>query len=199
VRIDRSAFVKDVVALLAGCALAGAPATSSAQSRQPYGVQLSAFGTGIPVNGGTLGGLGIEGQFRVNRLKNLSIAGGPVSLGLGAQYTTHNSADDYSLKVFGMFIEPRLVITVNSLRYRPYLSARLAVLRQSSDFASSSNGTAAGLGAGAVYRLTSTINLDVGAGAVFQRFSDAKTPAGAPFRFGSLLSYAAKIGLNFGL
>lgn len=175
------------------------PARGIAQSAQPYSVQASAFTTGILVNNGTLGGFGAEGQFRLNRLKSIKATGGPLSLGIGAQFTSHKSSDNYTLRVAGIFIEPRVVIDVGSARVFPYLSARLAALRQSSDFASSTSGAAVGLGGGVAYKLTQYVNLDAGLAGVYQNFSDARTSGGNIFQFGSLASYAAKIGVNIGL
>jgi hypothetical protein len=175
------------------------PSFTSAQSAQKYGVQASVFTTGIPVNDGTLNGFGIEGQFRLNRLKDIEATGGPLSLGIGGQYTSHSSADDRTLKVSGVFVEPRVVIDKGSAeRFFPYVSARVAALRQSSDFASTTNGFAVGVGGGFGYKLGPSMNLDVGVAVLQQSFGDATTPSGASFKFGSLISYAAKIGVNLG-
>jgi hypothetical protein len=175
------------------------PNAVSAQSAQKYGLQGSVFTTGIPVNDGTLGGVGAEAQFRFNQLKDIKATGGPLSLGIGGQYTSHKSKDDLTLKVSGLFIEPRVVIDKSSAEhFFPYLSARVGLLRQSSDFASTTNGFAVGVGLGFGYKLNANVNLDVGAAALQQSFSDASTSTGGAFRFGSLISYVAKVGLNFG-
>jgi hypothetical protein len=182
-----------------GVCLLSLPSTVTAQSAQKYGLQASVFTTGIPVNDGMLGGFGAEVQFRLNQLKDIKATGGPLSLGIGGQYTSHKSADDLTLKVSGVFIEPRIVIDKSSAeRFFPYLSARVALLSQSSDFAASTSGFAVGIGGGFGYKLNAKVNLDVGVAALQQSFSDANTPGGGTFRFGSLISYVAKVGFNFG-
>lgn len=186
------------VLLLHGAVLGLLPHSVRAQSAQKYAFQLAALSTTIDVGGGGSGttGVGIEPQLRFNRL--YSTERYALSLGLGAQYTSHASGPD-ELNLTGVFLEPRFVPVVGSTWVFPYISGRVALMRQSSNFGSASAGSAFGAGAGLVIRLSSTINFDAGAQLLRQQFGDFTfTDDGSPGGFNPFTTYAAKIGLNFG-
>lgn len=174
----------------------GTATRASAQSAQKYALQVAVLGTGIRYGGGaTLRGIGFEPQFRFNRL--VSREAYAISLGLGAQYTTHASGGD-ELNIAGAFVEPRFVPVIGSSKVFPYLSGRLAYLQQSNNFGTSSTGFAYGAGGGFVVKLTTTVNLDAGVQLVRQQFGDFELTNGDPVGFVPFTTYAAKIGLNFG-
>jgi hypothetical protein len=166
------------------CASLAAP--SAAQSRQPLSLQVS--GLFAKPFGGDYddfrvgSGGGGEAQIRYTP--------GALSIGAGFQLTSHSSPgyvltlDDGSLvdvsgvgaKIFGAFIEPRYVIFVGSDRIAPYVSARLSMLHYGTDanwadrsqpYRGTLNWNTTGLtangGGGLMVRLTSRMNLDLGA------------------------------------
>ena len=184
--------------LSSGLLVAAASTAVSAQSAQRYALQIAGLATTI--GGGDLSeavrGYGIEPQFRFNRL--VSKEGYAISLGLGAQYTKH-STEFENLNISGVFLEPRFVPVIGSSSVFPYLSGRLAFLKQDSNFGSSSTGYAFGAGGGLVIKLTKTVNLDAGAQLVRQKFGEFTfDDDGGAAMFNPLTTYAAKIGLNFG-
>ena len=182
--------------LLNGLLLCGASAVSSAQSAQKYALQVAVLGTGIRYGGGTTAnGVGIEPQLRFNRL--LSRERFAISLGIGAQYTSHTAGGD-KLNIAGAFLEPRFVPVIGSSRVFPYLSGRLAFLQQSSNFGTESTGLAFGAGGGLVLKLSNSVNLDAGVQLVRQQFGDFEFNDGAAGTFNPFTTYAAKVGLNFG-
>jgi hypothetical protein len=168
-----------------------------AQSAQKYALQIAVLSTSINSGDGSssISGAGLEPQIRFNRL--VSKEGFAVSLGLGAQYTRHSSGGD-DLNISGAFLEPRFVPVIGSSNLFPYVSGRLALLRQSSNFGTSSNGYAYGAGGGIVIKLSKTVNLDAGAQLVRQKFGEFVFNDGDPAEFLPFTTYAAKIGLNFG-
>lgn len=179
-----------------GVLVSGTAVSAAAQSAQKYALQVAVLGTGIRYGGGTTAnGVGIEPQLRFNRL--VSREQFAVSLGLGAQYTKHTAGGD-ELTIAGAFVEPRFVPVIGSSRVFPYLSGRLAFLRQSSNFGTESTGLAFGGGGGLVIKLSSSVNLDGGVQLVRQQFGDFEFNDGAPGTFKPFTTYAAKIGLNFG-
>lgn len=173
--------------------------SANAQSAQKYALQVAALSTSISVGSGssTINGYGIEPQLRFNRLYVTESFG--VSLGLGAQYTSHTRGSQ-TLKIAGVFIEPRWVPVLGSTTFFPYLAGRLALLQQSSDFASSSTGAAYGAGAGVAIKLTPRLNLDAGVALVRQQFGDASFSgtSGGSAQFKPFTSYAAKVGVSWG-
>lgn len=166
-----------------------------AQSAQPYSIQLAAFFTAIDAGSGTISGIGIEPQFRLNHIY-ASEGFGALSLGIGGQYTTHTKGSD-KLTITGGFLEPRWVPAIRSNVIAPYLSLRLAVLHLKGEFANvpggSSGGTGFGAGAGIAAKLSRTVNLDAGVQFVRQAFGDIGSTSFKPFT-----TYAAKIGLSLG-
>jgi len=168
-----------------------------AQSAQKYALQLAVLSTSIGVGTGatSTGGIGFEPQIRFNRL--VSREGFAISLGLGGQYTKHSAGGD-ELNISGVFLEPRFVPVIGSSSIFPYLSGRLALLRQSSNFGTNSGGYAFGAGGGIVIKLSKTVNLDGGAQLVRQKLGDFTFSDGDPGQFNPFTTYAAKVGLNFG-
>jgi hypothetical protein len=185
-RAHRAALV---AATLAPCALA-------AQSAQRFGVQVAALFTEIDRDGQVIRGAGIEPQFRFNRLVSTESLGA-LSLGIGAQLTSHTKGND-ELRILGAFVEPRWVPPLPSTTIFPYLSGRVALLRVDGSFvfapSGQSWGSAYGAGGGVVVRLSRTVNLDVGAQLLRQRFGDVGI-----VRFRPFTTYAAKAGLSIGL
>lgn len=170
-----------------------------AQSAQPYSVQLAVLFTSFK-NGGSssIAGTGVEPQFRLNRLYSTE-SFGALSLGIGGQYTSHSSSGQ-TLTISGVFLEPRWVpAAIRSNNVAPYLSARLAFLRQSNNFGSSSSGSGFGGGGGLAVKLTKTTNLDAGVQLVRQSFGDFKVNgASQTSSFLPFTTYAAKVGISLG-
>lgn len=160
---------------------------ADAQSAQPYSLQLAALFTSFDNGGVNVGGVGVEPQFRLNRLYSTEDFGA-LSLGIGGQFTSHSRGGD-NLKISGLFFEPRWVPALTSNTVFPYLSARLAFLRQSNNFeAPSSSGTGFGAGGGLAIKLTKTVNLDAGVQLVRQKLGD----------FEGFTTYTAKAGFSVG-
>jgi hypothetical protein len=132
-----------------------------AQSAQPYSLQASGLFNAI------LGGLftnlhdgwGTEAQFRYTP--------GALSVGAGFQITFHDlEARTESASLYGGFIEPRYRIYAGSNVVAPYVSARLALLKMSftgGDLSLSSVLLQLNGGGGVLVRLSSRLNLDLGA------------------------------------
>jgi hypothetical protein len=185
--------------LVVGAALALVSSDGSAQSRQPYSVQASVLATAINFNAQNVGGVGIEAQLRANRLAVSER--GILSAGLGFQSSSHTSGSQ-RVDLRGVFLEPRYAFVLQSDRWFPYLAARIAVLRQSGNFATASNGFGAGAGGGVVVALSPRVNLDFGGAAIRQTFGDVTltgTAQGTPARFEPFFGYALKAGINLGL
>ncbi|MBC7844495.1 MAG: outer membrane beta-barrel protein [Gemmatimonadaceae bacterium] len=194
-RFARRAFNSAGLIIAAICTAAP---QAHAQSAQPYSVQLAVLFTSFK-NGGSssIGGTGVEPQFRLNRLYSTE-SFGALSLGIGGQYTSHSSSGQ-TLTISGLFLEPRWVpAAIRSNNVAPYLSARLAFLRQSNNFGSSSNGSGFGGGGGLAIKLTKTTNLDAGIQLVRQTFGDIKLNGGATTTFLPFTTYAAKVGISLG-
>ena len=181
------------VALAITCA---APVLS-AQSRQRFSLQAS--GLYAKPFGGDYetfkvgNGMGAEAQLRYTP--------GAFSIGAGFQLTSH-TAPSYALllddgsradvtgvgvKLFGAFIEPRVVFLVGSDRIAPYISGRLSLLRYSNTanwairsqsysgtMSSNTSGLTANGGGGMLVRLTPRTNLDLGATYGFSSFGKFK-------------------------
>jgi hypothetical protein len=176
-------------ALLLACA---APALA-AQSRQRLSLQVS--GLYAKPFGGDYetfkvgNGIGTEAQLRYTP--------GVFSIGAGFQYTSHNAPsyllvlDDESrvdvtgvgVKLFGAFVEPRMVIPTGSDRVAPYLSARMSLLHYSNaanwafqgqpyagKMSSNTSGLTANGGGGLLVRMTPRVNMDLGATYGFSSF-----------------------------
>lgn len=138
-----------------------------AQSAQPYSVQASGLFNAI------LGGLvtnlqdgwGAEAQFRYTP--------GALSVGAGFQFTFHDLEDrTEGARLYGGFIEPRYRIYAGSNVVAPYASARLSLLKMSfsgGDLALSSMFMQLNGGGGILIRMSSRLNLDLGASFGYDR------------------------------
>lgn len=178
--------------------VASAAPSARAQSAQPVSLQVSVLGTSIGRSSSSVGGIGVEPQLRFNRVLR-SEGMGALSVGIGGQWTKHTSGSD-ELTISGGFIEPRWVPPVSFAEGRvfPYVSARLAMLRQSNNFGASSGGTAFGGGGGLAIVLGRQLNLDFGFALVQQKFDDIRLNNGGTGSFESLTAYAAKAGFSYG-
>ena len=167
-----------------------------AQGGQKYGFQVAGLATSIGTGSGSISGVGIETQLRANTLHaSESFA---LSLGLGAQLTNHTDAGD-NIQITGVFLEPRWVPHTPLERVFPYVSGRLAFLRQSSNFGSASTGPGFGAGVGVAILLTKTLNFDAGVALVRQQFGDfTLNDSALPGTFAPFNTYAAKIGISWG-
>jgi hypothetical protein len=132
-----------------------------AQSAQAFSLQASGLVNGVfgEVFTGLKDGVGAEGQFRYTP--------GALSVGAGFQFTVHKvegRAED--ARLYGGFIEPRHLIHVGSNTAAPYVSARFSVLKvgfSGGDLSLSSTFMQLNGGGGLLTRLSSRLNLDVGA------------------------------------
>lgn len=181
--------------LIAVTTLFGAPAEPvAAQSAQPWSIQGSLLAAGQDIGGELVAGVGIEAQLRYTPPSLWSFGG-------GVQWSSHTSGPD-TLDLMGLFFEPRYTVDIGSDRVAPYLAGRVALLRQTSNFAAvseetSSNGAAVGGGGGLLIRATPRVNLDLGAALVYQTLGDA-TASNATVSFGSFVGYVAKAGVSIG-
>ena len=162
-------------------AVLGAIVTPSlaAQSAQRFSIQASGLfvGTYGEAYEGMNGGQGLEAQLRYTP--------SVWSFGLGFQRSSH-SFDDTGLGgedvvLSGVFFEPRRVMDVGSTAYAPYLSARLAVLRESVDieyqgqpYSAEASGTQLNLGGGVLLRVSPRVNVDLGATVGLINFGDVE-------------------------
>ena len=173
---------------------ASAASTARAQSAQPWSVQASLLAAGQDINGSLVSGVGFEGQFRYTPAALWS-------LGLGVQYSSHKSGSE-TVNISGVFLEPRYSFDIGSDRIAPYVAGRFAFLRESSTLAGagdvSSSGTALGGGGGLLIRATRTVNVDIGAAFVSQKFSDTEGDNGVTVSFDRFVGYVVKAGLSIG-
>lgn len=172
-----------------------------AQGAQKYGAQLSVLSTAIIYGNNTTssGGVGLEPQFRLNRVFRSPTAG-VVSLGIGGQWTTHSSGPD-EITITGAFLEPRWVPPVSFERVFPYIAGRIALLQQSNNFGTSSSGSAFGAGGGIAFVVTSRLNIDAGVAIVRQSFGDfefTRQGLSGTGEFKPFTTYAAKLGFSLG-
>ena len=169
-----------------------------AQSRQPWSLQASPLFTAQDLGGsaGTVAGLGFEAQLRRTFAR--------WSLGAGLQYSSHSSGGD-DLTLTGVFVEPRLVLNATVGPFAPYLAGRIAYLHgkltsEALTGEGSSNGAAFGVGAGLIYPLTRTVNIDVGGAVLRQSLGDMTLddPNTTVKTFPSFFGYVLKAGLSIG-
>ncbi len=164
-----------------GALIAGALTSSSleAQSAQKLSIQVSGLyvGTFGEAYEGLENGPGAEFQIRYTP--------SVWSFGFGAQISSHGFSDavlgDESVKLAGVFLEPRRTIDVGSSQFAPYVSARLAFLKQSLDVdiqgtsvSASASGAQLNAGGGVLVRLTPRVNLDLGATIGLINFGDVE-------------------------
>jgi len=186
-----------------------APGKATAQSAQAVSIQVSGLYNAVFGNVfQTLkNGLGGEGQIRYTP--------GALSFGLGFQYTTHdrppvNSGEPaLDLRLYGGFIEPRYRIHTGSNVWAPYLSARFSLLKVGfSDpaFTLSSSFIQINGGGGLLYRLSSRVNLDLGAtfgynqlgsGTLEFESQTSTTTAAVPLSSGA--NMVVRVGFAFGI
>lgn len=132
-----------------------------AQSAQPFSLQASGLVNGVfkGVFMGLQDGVGGEAQFRYTP--------GALSVGAGFQFTIHElAARSENVRLYGGFVEPRYRIHAGSNVVAPYVSARFSVLKvgfSQGDLSLSSTFIQLNGGGGLLTRLTSRLNLDVGA------------------------------------
>lgn len=173
------------------------PAATHAQSGTLWSLQGSALYVGLSGDAyeGLGGGIGAEGQLRYNFEKGWSLGG-------GLQFSTHSFDEGLSgadnLTLFGVFAEPRKVITTSSTRAFPYISARLAFLRQGTEVAGTSVSTT-GLqingGGGVLINVAPNTNLDLGMTLGAVSFGEYSTGIEA----GSGTNFVLRAGISIGL
>lgn len=168
-----------VCSAIAMIAADSAKAQSAQQfSLQASGIYVSVFGDAYE---GMKNGPGVEGQLRFTP--------GAWSFGVGGQLSMHATDEpgfsDYLINLRGVFFEPRRVIDVGSSHVAPYLSARLAFLRQSIDLTldddmdeitlkAQTSGSQINAGGGLLFRLSKRVNLDLGATFGVIQFGDVE-------------------------
>ena len=165
------------------------------QSGQLISLQGSALFVGLSGDAyeGVNSGIGAEGQVRYN-------FPGLWSLGVGLQYSHHSFAPSYGLEplsLFGVFVEPRRVIPMGK-SLAPYVSGRLAFLRQSTDNGAekvSASGLQLNAGGGLLVRLGPSTNLDAGLTVGSVRFGTYSTGNEA----GSGTNWVWRLGLSHGI
>ena len=175
--------------VVATIALATVAFDARAQAAQTWSILGSPFFTAQKFTTSTVAGAGAELQLRY------SLPG--VSIGLGGQYSSHSSGNE-SMKISGLFLEPRYAPDIGSEQIVPYVAARLAFLHQTGNFASASNGYAAGAGGGVMIKINRRVNLDLGGAIVQQSFGDVTLNRGGSARFEAFTGYVAKAGLSVG-
>ncbi|AHG93862.1 hypothetical protein J421_6327 (plasmid) [Gemmatirosa kalamazoonensis] len=178
-------------------ALVTVASVAHAQSERPYSIQAAGLLTSLKLGRtGNIGGAGFEVQGRYTPLSKLSY-------GVGVQYSTHSSFNpglnsDDKLTLSGVFVEPRYAVPLTAARVGVYLAGRLAGLRQTNNFGSSSSGWAVGAGAGVLFHLNQRVDLDGGGAVIRQSLGDVTLNSGGAATFPSFTGYVAKLGLNVG-
>lgn len=167
----------------------------SAQSAQPYSLQVAASYATLHSGGRSIAGFGIAPQLRFNRVLSTENLG-TISLGVGGEYSLHRTGGD-RLQVAGLFVEPRWALPFSAGCAFPFVAARAAVQRVFADFATradgSASGYAVGAGPGVTFRMTRTANLDVGVQLQRQEFRSIR---GTPFTPST--TFAARVGISLG-
>ena len=189
--------------LLLAVALAGMPSRPlAAQSAQAVSLQGSFLFNGVFGNvfTGLLDGIGGEAQVRYTP--------SAFSIGAGFQYTVHELEDrSEDARLYGGFVEPRLRIRAGSNVVAPYISARFALLKvgfSGGDLSLSSSFLQLNGGGGLLVRLSSRVNLDVGATYGYNRLGEgtltSRSGGGSlPVDSGSGSNVVARLGLALGL
>jgi hypothetical protein len=184
--------------------MAGVPLTAHAQSAQRMSIQASGLFLQLYGNDfeGTDPGYGFEAQLRYTP--------SAWSFGAGFQYTTHgieNSPDRATL--VGGFIEPRYVFSTGSASVFPYLSGRFYVVKFTSensdtDIRVTTTGLAGNGGGGVLVRLSTRMNLDLGATFGYFKFNEFTfenlgTGIEGTSEGGNGTNLVGRVGLTFGL
>ena len=162
----------------AALVLAAGSRTADAQSAQRWSLQGSALAV-MPSGSayeGLNSGVGVEAQVRYTP--------SALSWGFGVQYSSHNldlGTSTESVSLSGPFVEPRYVLDIGRATFAPYVSARLAYLRQHVDvqgISASAGGTQVNIGGGVLLRLSPRLNLDAGATYGMINFGDVVLSSG---------------------
>ena len=210
-----------LLAVFAGACIASPVA---AQSAQRWSIQASALY--VAVFGSAYDGLknGTGGEFQVRVTPSLW------SYGFGVQYSVHDLKDapGNNIGLGGVFFEPRRVFDVGSPKFAPYLSARVAYLQQSANltvivnriartdpgvtlsvapqqtFTLNASGFQGNVGGGVLMKLSSRVNLDLGATAGVIRFGNVTAKSGSqttsfPGTSGTGQNVVVRGGLAIGL
>ncbi len=186
-------FRRSALSALVAVSFAALPL--GAQSAQRWSLQASGLYVGVygDAYDGLDAGVGGEAQARITPSL--------WSYGFGLQYSSHGlkNLPSTNVALTGVFFEPRRVFDVGSGKYAPYLSSRIAVLRQSANFdvadgrvaqqtppdvtlsvrqraalEVSATGFQGNVGGGVLTRLSPRVNLDIGATLGVIKFGDAK-------------------------
>jgi hypothetical protein len=173
-----------------------------AQSAQPFSLQASGLVNGVfgGVFTGLQDGLGGEAQFRYTP--------GALSVGAGFQFTIHQIQGRMEdARLYGGFIEPRYRIHAGSNVVAPYISARFSVLKvgfSGGDLSLSSTFMQLNGGGGLLTRLSSRLNLDLGATFGYNRLGSgtltrASSGTAVPVESSSGSNVVVRLGLAIGL
>ncbi|HYV97059.1 MAG TPA: outer membrane beta-barrel protein [Gemmatimonadaceae bacterium] len=199
-------------------AIALAAQSASAQTSQRFSVQGSGLFAGLFGSAFDDFKDGVGGELQ------LRYTPGVWSLGVGVQYTVHNTTAGAEgvidkVKLLGFFFEPRYVIDAGSAKFAPYVSARLAMssmhLDLSPDLAEPGitltvqrpTGPTINGGGGILFKLNSRVNLDVGATYGYTKFNkititatnDAGQSESEKFDVGHGTNIVARIGFAIGI
>ena len=210
------------IGLAMGCAATLLLASQArAQSAQMVSLQFSGLAAvlfGSEFEGIDPGG-GVEAQIRFTP--------SAFSIGGGFQYTVHGSDifandptvnADFTFKLFGGFIEPRVVVPVQSDVVAPYISARLSVLREQGSVTAqdptlgeveitvAATGVLGNAGGGLLFAASRRVNVDVGATVGYGTFGEFTVEVdGVPVDIGPTSGSRAggnivfRVGLAIGL
>lgn len=173
-----------------------------AQSAQPFSLQASGLVIGVfrGVFMGLQDGIGGEAQIRYTP--------GALSVGAGFQFTIHELEDrTENVRLYGGFVEPRYRIHAGSNVVAPYLATRFSVLKvgfSQGDLSLSSTYIQLNGGGGLLTRLTSRLNLDVGATFGYNRLgrgtlTTKSTGAAEPVQSRTGSNIVIRLGLVLGL
>jgi hypothetical protein len=173
-----------------------------AQSAQAFSLQGSALVNGVfgDVFTGLQDGIGGEAQFRYTP--------GALSVGAGFQFTVHGVEGRMEdVRLYGGFIEPRHRIHVGSNVVAPYVSGRLSVLKvgfSGGDLSLSSTFMQLNGGGGLLVRMSSRLNLDVGATFGYNRLGSGvltseSSGTAVPVESSSGSNIVIRLGLAIGL
>lgn len=173
-----------------------------AQSAQPFSLQASGLVNGVFGNvfTGLQDGVGGEAQLRYTP--------GALSVGAGFQLTVHelNGRMD-NARLYGGFLEPRYRIHAGSNVVAPYVSARFSVLKvgfSGGDLSLSSTFIQLNGGGGLLTRMSSRLNLDVGATFGYNRLGSGTLTSQSsgttvPVESSSGSNIVVRLGLAIGL
>jgi hypothetical protein len=173
-----------------------------AQSAQAFSLQASGLINGVfgDVFTGLQDGVGVEAQLRYTP--------GALSVGAGFQFTNHElEARMEDARLYGGFIEPRYRIHAGSNVAAPYVSARFSLLKvgfSEGDLSLSSIFMQLNGGGGLLIRLSSRLNLDLGATFGYNRLGSGtltseSSGTAVPVESSSGSNIVLRLGLAIGL